>query len=179
MDAIVTWLETHDKLAGWAQFLGAMLALLVTYFTAFAPVWRRKRQLKNAATRLLLHGYEVIESYHRTSEKFLPFPLSLRQAGLSIMVIVEEMNRFPIYDLDDQSNRSVARQLVAMSATLNALRLFLDTIADNMEGREANEEDQKMIREFTGNQLNLIRNFLSGKEIKRPEWPIRNPSEEA
>lgn len=37
MGELASWLEAHDKLAGWAQFFGAMLALVVTYFTAFAP----------------------------------------------------------------------------------------------------------------------------------------------
>ncbi|MGO4129536.1 hypothetical protein AB4Z01_34430 [Inquilinus sp. YAF38] len=176
MYAIVTWFEAHDKLAGWAQFLGAMLALAVTYFTAFALVWRRKRQLKKAAARLLSHGYEAIESYHRTSANFLPFPLSLRQAGLSMMVIVEEINRFPIYELDDQGSRSIARYLVATSGTLHALRLFLDTVANDMEGREANEDDQTIIREFVGERLNFIRDMRAGAELKRPEWPLRNPT---
>jgi hypothetical protein len=66
MNQFISWLEAHDKLAGWAQFLGAILALLLTYFTAFWPMWRRKRQLRNAAQRLLLNGFEAIESYHRT-----------------------------------------------------------------------------------------------------------------
>lgn len=64
------WLEVHESLAGWAQFFGAMLALLLTYFTAFAPHWQRRRQLNNAGTRLLQNGYEVLESYHRTSANF-------------------------------------------------------------------------------------------------------------
>ena len=67
VSAFITWLEAHDKLAGWAQFYGAMFALLFTYLTAFAPIWRRKKQLLRSAQRLLSNGYEVIESYHRTS----------------------------------------------------------------------------------------------------------------
>jgi hypothetical protein len=50
---VTSWFEAHDKLAGWAQFFGAMLALVVTYFTAFAPSWRRKRQLQAVRPALL------------------------------------------------------------------------------------------------------------------------------
>jgi hypothetical protein len=171
---MITWLENHDKLAGWAQFFGAMLALVVTYLTAFAPIWRRKRQLKESASRLLSHGYEAIESYHRTSAHFLPFTLSLRQAALTMMVIVDEINRFPISELDDQGNRSTARYLVTTSATLNVLKLFLETVATDMEGREATQEDQDAVREFVGERLKFIRDMLSGAELKRPEWPGEN-----
>jgi hypothetical protein len=171
MNDIIIWLENHDKLAGWAQFFGAMLALLVTYFTAFAPIWRQKSQLKKAAARLLAHGYEAIESYHRTSANFLPFPLSVRQAGLSMMVIVDEINRFPIYELDDQGSRSTARYLVATSGTLSMLKLFLETVASDLDGREATKEDQAMIREFVGDRMKFIQDMMSGAELKRPEWP--------
>ena len=69
---MIAWFELHDKLAGWAQFFGAMLAIAITYFTAFVPTWQRKRQLSRAAVRLLSHGYETLESYHRTSANFMP-----------------------------------------------------------------------------------------------------------
>lgn len=177
MSDLITWFENHDKLAGWAQFFGAMLALIVTYFTAFAPVWRRKRQLKLSAARLLSHGYEAIESYHRTSAHFLPFPLSLRQAALTMMVMAEEISRFPIYELDDQGSRSVARYLVTTSATLTALKLFLETYAVDLDGRSATEEDQEIIREFVGERLKLIHDMLAGVELKRPVWPVQSPDE--
>lgn len=169
---MLTWLEKHDQLAGWAQFFGAMMALAVTYFTAFAPVWRHKRQLKGAAARLLAHGYEAIESYHRTSAHFVPFSLSLRQAALTMTGMADEISRFPTYELDDQGSRSTARYLVTTSATLSALRLFLETYADDLDGREGTEEDQAIIRQFVGERLKLIEDMLSGKELKRPEWPI-------
>lgn len=176
MNTIITWLEAHDELAGWAQFIGAMLVLVATYLTAFAPVWRRKRQLKNAAARLLSHGYEAIESYHRTSAHFLPFPLSLRQASLSMRVVVDEISSFPIYELDDQGSRSIARHLVATSATLNALQLFLDTFANDLEAREATEDDQATIRRLVGERLKFIQDMLSGKTLERPEPPYSNPT---
>jgi hypothetical protein len=116
MTSFTDWLEAHDKLSGWAQFLGAMLALVVTYFTAFSPIWRRKKQLRAAAKRLLEHGYEVIESYHRSIGFFVPEPLSLRAAAHTMRAIVEEMNRFPIYELDDQGSNSLARRIVAQAA---------------------------------------------------------------
>lgn len=178
MNSIITWLESHDKLAGWAQFLGAMLALGLTYFTAFAPVWRRKRQLRDSAARLLSHGYEAVESYHRTSAHFLPFPLSIRQAALTMTTMAEEINRFPIYELDDQGSRSTARYLVTTSATLSVLRLFLETVATDLDGRHATEEDQVMIREFVGDRLKFIQDMLSGSELKRPEWPAGQPNQQ-
>ncbi|WP_322518017.1 hypothetical protein SR870_11120 [Rhodopseudomonas palustris] len=171
---LISWLERHDKLAGWAQFFGTMIAIAITYFTAFAPTWRRKRQLKNAAVRLLSHGYEVLESYHRTSAHFLPFPLSLRQAALSMTTVANEINRFPIFELNDQGSRSTARYLAATSWTLNGVRLFLETIATEIEGRKATKEDQETIRQFVGQQIEVLQKMFSGADLERPRWHAPN-----
>lgn len=171
MDGFILWLETHEKLSGWAQFLGTMLALLLTYFTAFAPQWRRKRQLHGTALRLLSNAYEVIESYHRTSANFLPFPLSIRAAAMTMVEVAEEIDRFPIFELEDQGSRSVARHLIAVAMTLKGLKLFLDPIAIELEGRDGTVEDQETIRAFVGERLEAVRALITGAELKRPEWP--------
>ncbi len=176
MNQLIQVLEAHDKLAGWAQFLGAVLALLLTYFTAFAPLWRRKLQLRRAANRLLMNGFEAIESYHRTSANFLPFPLSIRFAALTMITVAEEIDRFPIYELDDQRARSLARYLVASAATLKGLRLFLDEFANDLEIREATDEDKDVIRTFVGERLQFIKDMLTGVDLKRPEWPTAEQS---
>lgn len=171
MNDLVTWLESHDKLAGWAQFLGAVLALGLTYVTAFAPSWRRKRRLLDAARRLLAHGYEVIESYHRTSQYFEPFSQSIRQASLTMTSLMDELARFPIYELDDQGPRSLARRLVTMGLLMSTVRLFLDEMARRIEGRNADVEERQMMRQFLGDQLTFAEKLLTGAELKRPEWP--------
>jgi len=171
MATALLWLEAHDKLAGWAQFGGAMLALVLTYFTAFAPMWRRKRQLRMAAKRLLANGYEVLESYHRTTPKFLPVALTLRGASLSFQLISDEISRFPIYELDDQGSRSLARYLIVVSGNLAATRLMIDNMAAEIDGREATVEEQDMLVEFLGERLEFVRAMLAGEELKRPEWP--------
>ena len=131
MDSAVKWLEAHNGLSGWAQFFGALIALLVTYFTAFAPSWRRKRQLRDEAMRLLMHGYEVIESFHRTSAHFAPFQLSLRQASLSMTAAIDDLGRFPVYELDNNFGpMSLARRLMTMRMTVSSVRLFIDSAAD-------------------------------------------------
>lgn len=172
MNQIIAWLEAHDQLAGWAQFFGAILAILLTYITAFWPMWRRKRQLRNAAQRLLLNGFEAIESYHRTSQHFLPFPLSLRVAMLSMNSVAEEIDRFPIYELDNQGPRSPARNLIAVAVTLKGIALFLEPIASELDARESSIEDQENIRLFVGDRLKFVTDMLTGAELKRPEWPL-------
>lgn len=171
MGGLISWLEAHDKLAGWAQFAGAILALVITYFTAFAPIWHRKRQLRKAAARLLSHGYEVLESYHRTTPNFLPVSLTLRGAALAVGGIVDEIGRFPVYELDDQGSRSLARYLVAMNANLLAVRLVFENMAATVEGREATEEERDMLIEFLSQQMEFVRKMLAGEELKRPVWP--------
>lgn len=171
MNEIISWLESHDKLSGWAQFFGAMLALLLTYFTAFMPIWRRKKQLRQSALRLLANGYEVLESYHRTSEKFLPFPMSIRVATLTMTRVAEEIDRFPIYELDDHGSRSIARYLVVTALMLKTVHLFLENIAEDLEERKATTEDQINIRTFVGERMDVMRAMLTGAELKRPEWP--------
>lgn len=171
MDNFIGWLETHDKLAGWAQFIGAMLALALTYFTAFAPIWRQKRRLRNAGARLLTHGYEAIESYHRTSANFLPFALSLRQASLTMTIMTEEISRLPIYEVDNQNSYSLARRLVAMGATLGALKLFFDSTTEELGDRQATPEEHEIIRSFVGERLALAHALVTGAKLTRPEWP--------
>lgn len=93
------------------------------------------------------------------------------------MVMSEEISRFPIYELDDQGSRSVARYLVTTSATLSALKLFLETYAADLDERIATEEDQEIIRQFVGERLKLITDMLTGVKLERPEWPVKNPAE--
>lgn len=171
MEDFVRLLEANDKLSGWAQFAGAMVALMLTYFTAFAPQWERRRQLNGAAPRLLLNGYTVIESYHRTSANFLPSSLSLRAAGLSMVEIAHEIDRFPIFELRDQGSRSIALQLVATATLLKLLNLYLESTAVDLETREGTEEDRELIRTMVGGQLKVVEDMIAGKELKRPEWP--------
>lgn len=169
---IFLWLESHDKLAGWAQFFGAMIALGVTYFTAFAPIWRRKRQLHDTALRLLAHGYESVESYHRTSARFEPFPLSIRQAALSMMAVSDDISRFPIFELDGQGAYSLARRLVAMSLALKSLKIFLDNLAFELDNREADVEDKNALRMMLEERLKLVHALATGAKLQRSEWPI-------
>jgi hypothetical protein len=52
---VIDWMETHDKLAGWAQTFGALIALVLAIAI---PWWQRKEQLKDArvtALRLECH----------------------------------------------------------------------------------------------------------------------------
>jgi hypothetical protein len=171
MADLFEWLESHSGLSGWAQFLGAMAALLVTYFTAFAPQWRRHRQLNRAAARLLQNGYEVIESYHRTSQYFLPTAVSIRAAGLTMVSVAGEIDRFPIFELSDQGPRSTARNLVAVGGQLKLMNLVLESTAVRLGEEEGTVDDQSNIRTFVGDQLKLVEAILTGKELKRPEWP--------
>lgn len=174
----VFWLESHDKLAGWAQFFGATFALLVTYLTAFAPTWKRRRQLLNSADRLLLNGYEVIESYHYTSQHFLPFPLSMRAAAMTMTGVSEEIARFPIFELEDQGSNSRSRRLSAVAMLLRALALFLEDQARALELREATVEDQELIREMLQDRMNQVAAMIRGEKLTRAEWidPVTSPT---
>lgn len=167
-----SWFELHDKLAGWAQFFGAMLAIAITYFTAFVPTWQRKKQLSSAAVRLLSHGYEMLESYHRTSAHFMPNALSLRIATLTMSGVADEINRFPVYELQDQGNRSTSRALVAISHTLLVTKLVLDDFADRLGKEDGTAEDQNLIREFVHDRMKEVEGIISGRELHRPTWPM-------
>ncbi|RYE71611.1 MAG: hypothetical protein EOO81_05510 [Oxalobacteraceae bacterium] len=114
----------------------------------------------------------MIESYHRTSAHFLPFPLSIRVAAMTMLAVAEEIDRFPIYELDDQGSRSVTRHLLATASTLKGLRLFLEQFAADLEGRKATADDQEVIRSFVGERLKFVTAMLQGDELKRPEWPV-------
>jgi len=171
MRDFVSLLEAHDKLAGWAQFFGAMVALVATYFTAFLPIWHRKKQLRKSAERLLSNGYEVLESYNRTTPKFRPVRLTLRGAALNFGNVIDEIGRFPIYELDDQDSRSTSRHLVALTSNLAAVKLVIESLAEDIGNREATKQEHDDLIEFLGNQLELVRKMLTGEKLVRPEWP--------
>jgi hypothetical protein len=177
MQLLLSWLEAHDKLAGWAQFAGSMLALLLTYFSAFLPIWHRKRQLRKAAARLLSHGYEALESFHRTTPKFLPSSLTLRGGALAFGGIIDEIGRFPIYELDDQGSRSLARHLVAMNGQLTSTKFLLEDTAARIEGREATNDERDLLTSYLAERLQFVTDMLTGKELKRPEWPSSSPDQ--
>lgn len=44
MEQVLTWMEAHDKLAGWAQAIGAMLALVVAIFVVHVQARYAARQ---------------------------------------------------------------------------------------------------------------------------------------
>jgi len=149
-----------------------MLALALTYFTAFAPQWERRRQLKRVAGRLLLNGYEVMESYHRTSAYYLPTSKSLRAAALSMVEVGNEIDRFPVFDLPDQGVLSDARKLTATAKLLKLLALALEDDAMKYVDREGTAEEQEGLRHLVEMQMKVVAAMISGEEIKRPEWPI-------
>ena len=120
----------------------------------------------------MLNGYEVLESYHRTSAHFLPTAVSVRAAGMSMISVASEIDRFPIFELSDQGPRSLARHLVAVGGQLKLTNLALEPFALNLDGRKGTMEDQETIRKFIGDQMKFVEKILSGEEIKRSEWLI-------
>jgi hypothetical protein len=172
MTDLIIWLETNEKLSGWAQFLGTMLALILTYLTAFMPIWRRKRQLHQSGLRLLSHGYEAVESYYSTSQHFLPFALSVRGAAMTMRNVAEQIDRFPIFELDDQGPKSLARCLVSTAVTLRGTILFLEHYEEILNERDGTSEDQNEIRSFIGDRMSFFQDMFAGKDLKRPEWPV-------
>ncbi|KQS04005.1 hypothetical protein ASG11_06865 [Sphingomonas sp. Leaf357] len=82
--------------------------------------------------------------------------------------IINEINRFPIYELDDQGSNSLARRLVAVSSTLEGTCLVLDDMADRLGPEIMSEEDRDFMREWVGDRLDAVSSLLIGKPLKRP-----------
>ncbi|MEG3091082.1 hypothetical protein [Sphingomonas sp. PB1R3] len=169
MQGMFNWLENHDKLAGWAQFLGAIIALVLTYVTAFAPHWRRKRQLRAASERVLSHGYETVESFHRTSAFFLPQRINIRAATTSMRSVINELNKFPIYEMDSGLDQVRARRIVAISFMLEGICLILDDLAERLSDGQMSVEDRDFMRVWIGDRLNMIADLLAGRNLERPQ----------
>jgi len=169
MSSLINLLEAHDKLAGWAQFFGAIIALFVTYLTAFSPIWRRKRQLRAASDRVLSHGYEVVESFHRTSGFFLPQRINLKAAITSIKGVINELNKFPIYEMDGGFDQVRARRIVAVSFMLEGVCLMLEDVADRLGDNQMSPEDRDFMREWIDDRLKMIADLLAGKRLERPQ----------
>jgi hypothetical protein len=98
----------------------------------------------------------------------MPTGVSIRVAGLSMLTVANEIDRFPIFELPDQGSRSVARHLVAVAGQLKLTDLILEKFATDLGEREGSADDQQNIRDFVGGQLKLVEAILEGKELKRP-----------
>ncbi len=88
-----------------------------------------------------------------------------------MVTVANEIDRFPIFELSDQGPRSTARHLVAVGGQLKLINLVLEPIATDLDDRDGTSEDQEIIRELVGGRLELVAAIISGKDLKRPEWP--------
>lgn len=174
MEQVVVWLKANEDLSGWAQFAGTMIALVATYQLARLPYWQRNRQLNASGKRLLQNGYEALESFHRTSAFFLPQAINLRVAALSLVSVANEIDRFPLYELQNQGPRSVARNLVSVSVMLKMMHFYLEEQARLLGDETATEDERDNLREMVGSQVKLFADMLAGKPLKRPEPPFQS-----
>jgi hypothetical protein len=109
-DLFLLWLEQHEKLAGWAQFAGAMLALGATFLAAWLPVWaqrqdqrRRQKRLREAASNAASAAYAGISTVaefvqtdaHIEQIAEAGFPDHVWKIGL------RALQEFPLNELDD------------------------------------------------------------------------------
>lgn len=168
MAEIANWLRANEALSGWAQFAGAMIALFVTYRLASLPHRHRSKQLETSAKRLLLNGYEVLESFHRTSGFFLPQAINLRVAGLSMVEVASEIDRFPIFELSDQGPQSLARNLGAVGKLLKLTNLMLESEAQRLGTEVTTEEERDTLRTLIEGQMKLVKDILQGRPLQRP-----------
>jgi hypothetical protein len=99
----------------------------------------------------------------------LPYAMSLKGAVLSIRSIVSEINKFPIYDLEDQGVHSTARRLVTMSVTLEHTCLVLDDESTRLGDKQMSEEDRDFMRSELEKKLKMATALLTGATIKRPD----------
>lgn len=86
--------------------------------------------------------------------------------------VVNDMSRFPIFELDNQGSNSLARRLGAMGLMLSTLGLFLDHFAASIEGREADEEERAGLKIMLDSQLAVAIGIATGAKLERPVWPI-------
>jgi len=56
---------------------------------------------------------------------------------------------------------------------LKLVNLALEPIAIELISREGDIEDQEIIRTLVFDQLKMVEAIITGKELKRPEWPIQ------
>jgi hypothetical protein len=86
-----------------------------------------------------------------------------------IRAIVDEMDRFPIYELDDQGPNSTARHLVAVSTMLEGTCLFLDDLTERLGTEVMPEDDRDFMRGWVGERLKAVKALMSGAALRRPD----------
>lgn len=169
---LIQLLKENSDLSGWAQFAGSMIALLLTYWLATHPVRYRKRRLEASAKRLLQNGYETLESFHRTSGFIDVGALNIRAACLTMENVANEIDRFPIFELEDQGSRSLARHLVAVAGQLKLINLILEDRAATLGSNLMTNREKDELRLLLGNQAKLVADIIAGKPLQRPEGPV-------
>ncbi|WP_426043668.1 hypothetical protein [Caulobacter sp. DWR3-1-2] len=121
-EAINAVLKNNGHLSGWAQFLGAMIALGVTYFTANLPIWAAQRQERERAASLNAAAQRLLNSsalaVRRAAANLIAGGYAAENAMRTSSVLsgaVDALDRFPVHDLADQSSLSLAARLSEMA----------------------------------------------------------------
>jgi hypothetical protein len=125
-EAINTMLKNNEHLAGWAQFVGAMIALGVTYFTANLPIWAAQRQERERLASLNASAERLLSASAHTVKRAAAMLIIEgygRENALRVNNVltgsVEALERFPVHGLADQSSPgSLAVRLGNMTAAL-------------------------------------------------------------
>jgi hypothetical protein len=125
-EAINATLKNNEHLSGWAQFLGAMIALGVTYLTANLPIWAMQRQERDRLANLDASAKRLLDASAKTSQRAAILltisgygPINAQSVAYVLAGSVDALERFPVHDLADQSSpNSLAARIGYMVSAL-------------------------------------------------------------
>ena len=132
MQEVISWLESHEKLAGWAQALGAVTAILVAYVLTILQARyavrhdaRRTADRLRALARMLFHWRDLCERSHAIREHEAANPnVEMLNANLfEFNYTAEQVNRF---GFADAPNELVLGALVKYRAMCGPLSTYMN-----------------------------------------------------
>ncbi|MDG2530413.1 hypothetical protein [Caulobacter endophyticus] len=116
------YLSWNQHLAGWAQFVGAMLALIAAYVLAVMPINAQRKDALAAADALDMAAKALLESAATLIAEQVdevrnnwPTPLSLSLTASRLTTRGDRILAFPHHQLRDQSADGLADRILQMA----------------------------------------------------------------
>jgi hypothetical protein len=143
MASIICWLEQHDKLSGWAQTVGALVAIIVT-ICIFMYQNRQFRRQRNADKVAFLEGVlGILEDVERNlksaSEKWgvadRPQQVNFQDEKDRLMQALSALNEIPMH---------LIKPYAALSAFLACKKLIVEALA-KLASRQVIEHENRRV----------------------------------
>lgn len=189
----LTWMEAHDKLAGWAQFFGAMLAIGASYLFAAAEGRRSSKELAaqraqheeiirredrdtyeyvlaylTTATVLTEHAWMVIDENAKSLVGLKEHRLQnmARHSMHDVASVSRQLMDFPIHELP--TSEAIQAFALVRTASSSVERMFEVITRTELE-LDFGGEDAEIFAEHKSGYMDALAVFAKCMEVLKAE----------